>query len=70
MPRLHVTPIHTPEQVAEILDTALAIVRGAEVEGDLRLKAFEKAVDMLATRNVAIEQGPPLPLPTGLLGRQ
>ena len=47
---------NTPEQVQHYLEGALALVAELEIADDLRPVAFTKAVDLLAAKNVQIEQ--------------
>lgn len=52
---------HTPEEVAGYLDTALAIVRDAELDDEWKVAAFLKAVDLLASKQIFYEQPQALP---------
>lgn len=47
---------NTPEQVREYLTEALAIVGELELDGELRVPAFQKAADLLAAKQITIEQ--------------
>ena len=47
---------NTPEQVKQYLETALAIVAEIEVSDDLRRPCFEKAVDLVAGKQITFEQ--------------
>lgn len=47
---------NTPEQVAGYLDEALRIVTELEPPEDLREVAFGKAVDLLAAKQLMLEQ--------------
>jgi len=58
---------NTPEQVHHYLEQALAIVNALELTDDLRVKAFEKAVDLVAGKQITIEQIAPNAIP--LLGQ-
>lgn len=64
------TPHNTPEQVREYLEGALAIIADLELEDDLRVPAFMKAVDLLSAKQIFYEQAGPLPpnmvIPRGL----
>ena len=54
----------TADDIKGYLETAAAIVGELELDGDLKVPAFEKAVDLLAGRHLTVEQNP-----TGLLGQ-
>lgn len=60
--RRHEVVHNTPEQVAGYLDEALRIVAQIEPPEDLRAIAYGKAVDLLAAKNITIEQPAPLGL--------
>jgi hypothetical protein len=47
---------NTREQVSEYIATALEIVAELEIADDLRVPAFEKAVDMVAGKKIIFEQ--------------
>jgi len=47
---------NTPEQVKQYLEQALAIVAELELADDLRVPAFEKAVDLCAGKQITFEQ--------------
>jgi len=49
-------PYNTNEQVRGYLEDALAIVSELGIDGDLKVAAFERAVDLLAAKHVAMEQ--------------
>lgn len=53
-------PHNTPEQVREYLAAALAIVDELDPDDDLRGVAFAKAVDLLAAKQITIEQIAPI----------
>jgi len=55
-------PHNTPEQVRGYLDEALTVVRELELDDELRVPAFLKAVDLLAAKQVFFEQPQPLPI--------
>lgn len=57
---------NTREQVKEYIATAAAIVGELELDGDLKVPAFEKAVDLVAGKQITIEQIDPRAIP--LLG--
>lgn len=52
---------NTREQAKAYLETALAIVAELEVTDDLRVPCFEKAVDLVAGKQIMFEQAQPLP---------
>lgn len=52
-------PHHTPEQVRGYLIEALAILAELELTDDLRPLAFSKAVDLLAAKQILVEQAQP-----------
>lgn len=58
---------NTPEQAHQYLEQALVIVDSLELTDDLRVPAFEKAVDLVAGKQITIEQIAPNAIP--LLGR-
>lgn len=47
---------NTPEQAHQYLEQALVIVNALELTDDLRVKAFEKAVDLVAGKQIVFEQ--------------
>lgn len=47
---------NTTDQVKQYLETALAIVAELEVDGDLKVACFEKAVDLVAGKQIMFEQ--------------
>jgi hypothetical protein len=49
-------PHHTTEQVRGYLEEACAIVAGLELDDDLRVPAFTKAVELLAAKQIVMEQ--------------
>lgn len=49
-------PHNTPQQVREYLETAAKIVGELELDGDLKVPAFEKAVDLIAGKQIVVEQ--------------
>lgn len=61
---------YTREQVRDHLRDALAIVEEIAPPDDLRAVAFEKAVNLLATKNIAVEAVgvavPKMAIPRGL----
>jgi hypothetical protein len=57
---------NTPEQVHHYLEQALAIVDSLELTDDLRVPAFNKAVDLVAGKQITLEQIAPNAIP--LLG--
>lgn len=56
------TPHNTREQVKEYIETAAAIVAELELDGDLKVPAFEKAVDLCAGKQITMEQIAPVDL--------
>jgi len=53
---------NTADQVREYLQGALDIVHELELDDDLRVPAFQKAVDLLAAKQLLLEQvAPALP---------
>jgi len=58
---------NTPEQVHHYLEQALAIVNALELTDDLRVAAFNKAVDLVAGKQITLEQIAPNAIP--LLGQ-
>jgi hypothetical protein len=55
----HELPHNTPEQVREYLSAALEIVAELDPPTDLRVTAFDKAVNLLAAKQIGIEQVQP-----------
>lgn len=55
---------NSPEQVREYLAGALAVVAELEVPDDLRAVAFDKAVNLLASKQITVE--PIVPMGNGL----
>ena len=49
-------PHHTSEQVRGYLADALAIVTELDLDDDLRALAFAKAVELLAAKQIVMEQ--------------
>lgn len=47
---------NTREQVKQYIETAAAIVSELELDGDLKVPAFEKAVDLCAGKQITFEQ--------------
>lgn len=47
---------YSRDQVAGILDDALAVIAGAELSDDLRVPAFVKVLDLLGQKQVQFEQ--------------
>jgi len=47
---------NTPEQVHHYLEQALAIVNSIELTDDLRVPAFNKAVELVAGKQIVFEQ--------------
>lgn len=47
---------HTPQEVAGYLDTALAIVKDADVPDDWKRDTFLKAVDLLAGKQIVFTE--------------
>lgn len=47
---------NTPEQVHQYLEQALVIVKAFELTDDLRVKAFELAVNLVAGKQIVFEQ--------------
>lgn len=47
---------NTREQVKTYIETAAAIVAELELEGDLKVPAFEKAVDLCSGKQITFEQ--------------
>lgn len=58
---------NTRDQVKEYIATAAAIVAELELDGDLKVPAFEKAVDLCAGKQITFEQIAPSAIP--MLGR-
>ena len=58
---------NTREQVKEYIATAAAIVAELKLDGDLKVPAFEKAVDLCAGKQITFEKIDPRAIP--LLGR-
>lgn len=59
---------NTRDQVKTYIETAAAIVAELELDGDLKVPAFEKAVDLCAGKQITFEQIDPNAIP--LLGRR
>jgi hypothetical protein len=59
---------NTRDQVKQYLADAAAIVAELELDGDLKVPAFEKAVDLCAGKQITFEQIDPNAIP--LLGRR
>ena len=57
---------NTREQVKQYIETAASIVAELELDGDLKVPAFEKAVDLCAGKQITFEQIDPRAIP--LLG--
>jgi hypothetical protein len=57
---------NTRDQVRDYIATAAAIVAELELDGDLKVPAFEKAVDLVSGKQITFEQVDPSVL--GLLG--
>lgn len=53
-------PHNSPEQIEDYLRSALELVERLEVPDDLRVAAFTKAVDLFASKQLLLEQAPPL----------
>jgi hypothetical protein len=49
-------PNNTPEQVREYLQGAADVVEAIDIPADLIPVAFEKAVDLLAGKQIVLEQ--------------
>jgi hypothetical protein len=49
-------PNNTPEQVREYLQGAAAAVEAVDIPPDLIPVAFEKAIDLLAGKQIVLEQ--------------
>jgi hypothetical protein len=47
---------NTPEQVHHYLEQALVIVADLELADELKVPAFEKAVDLIAGKQIVFEQ--------------
>jgi hypothetical protein len=60
---------NTPEQAHQYLEQALVIVDSLELTDDLRVKAFEKAVDLIAGKQIVFEQIAPGGLDLSQLNR-
>lgn len=60
---------NTREQVREYLQTALEVVAELEVTDDLRRPCFEKAVDLIAGKQIVFEQPQVLGMPLDQLRR-
>jgi len=56
MPRKQELHFNTPEQVEGYLRMALAAVEAVNPPEDLRVTAYEKAVDLIANKHVVVEQ--------------
>lgn len=56
------TPHNTRDQVKQYIETAAAIVAELELDGDLKVPAFEKAVDLCAGKQITFEQIAPVDL--------
>lgn len=61
MPRTQEIHFHTREQIEGYIDTALYIIDHAELEDELKRSAFEKCIDLLAAKQVLIEQPQTVP---------
>ena len=59
---------NTREQVVDYLATAAAIVAELELDGDLKVPAFVKACDLIASKQIIVEQIDPAAIP--LLGQK
>jgi hypothetical protein len=53
-------PHNTPEQIDGYLSDALALVETQEVPEDLRVMFFAKAVELLAAKQIVVEQYAPI----------
>lgn len=62
-------PHNSPEQVTQYLDTALRLTAEMDVPEDLRVAFFNKAVDLVAAKQITLEQIQASPLGM-VLGRQ
>lgn len=62
--------LHTPDEIEEAIEQALAMLERVAPPDDLRVTAFGKAVDLLTGKNVQIEQFQPggLAIPRGGIG--
>lgn len=60
---------NTPEQVKQYLEQALAIVAELELTDDLRRPCFEKAVDLVAGKQITFEQYVPQGVDLGAVRR-
>lgn len=58
---------NTRDQVKQYIETAAAIVAELELDGDLKVPAFEKAVDLCVGKQITFEQIDPRAIP--LLGQ-
>jgi hypothetical protein len=54
-PRTTEIPHNTPAQVREYLREALAVVEELELDDDLKVPAFLKAVDLIAAKQLLME---------------
>jgi hypothetical protein len=53
---------NTPEQVEQYLTDALAMVKKLDPPSDLREVCFEKAANLLSSKQIFAEQGPAVPV--------
>lgn len=60
---------NTRDQVREYISAAAAIVAELELDGDLKVPAFEKAVDLCAGKQITFEQVAPAAMDLRMLGR-
>jgi hypothetical protein len=64
--QLTVAPLHTPEQVQEIINQALEIEIPAALDAPTRVAAFEQACILLGARASAFITEQPMPLSNGI----
>lgn len=51
------------EDASNLVDRAAKIVAALELDGDLKVPAFEKVVDLLAGRHLVVEAPQPIGMP-------
>lgn len=62
-PTVTAVRIHDDDATREIIGSALKIVAELEIDGDLRVPAFEKACDLLGLRVTLAAEQQSIPLP-------
>lgn len=57
---------HSHDEIRSYLADAQRLVHEAELDGDLKVPAFLKAVELLAGKQVTLQQREVVPVPAGL----